>query len=179
MNSQGDHQAESLEQATQPSLCANGCGFFANPTHNNLCSKCFAEEKMAVERKASAQAAFSDVHKPAPPALPLPVAPASVSTPEASQPVPEAAASSGAPATGVDKTTDEMFQRPVQLRPGRCMTCNKKVGLAGFKCRCEYVFCGAHRLAEAHNCDFDYKTVGRQQLAESNPLIQAAKMDKL
>ena len=54
-----------------------------------------------------------------------------------------------------------------------------QVGLTGFKCRCEYVFCGAHRLAEAHNCDFDYKTVGRQQLAESNPLIQAAKMDKL
>jgi len=54
-----------------------------------------------------------------------------------------------------------------------------QVGLTGFKCRCEYVFCGAHRLAEAHKCDFDYKTVGRQQLAESNPLIQAAKMDKL
>lgn len=54
-----------------------------------------------------------------------------------------------------------------------------QVGLTGFKCRCEYVFCGAHRLAEQHDCDFDYKRAGRKHLAESNPLIQASKMDKL
>ncbi|XP_074317983.1 zinc finger A20 and AN1 domain-containing stress-associated protein 1-like [Silene latifolia] len=26
-----------------PPLCATGCGFFGNPTQNNLCSKCFRD----------------------------------------------------------------------------------------------------------------------------------------
>ncbi|GAB2217756.1 hypothetical protein Droror1_Dr00000967 [Drosera rotundifolia] len=30
----------------------------------------------------------------------------------------------------------------------RCLFCNKKVGFTGFKCRCDGVFCGAHRYAE-------------------------------
>ena len=47
-----------------------------------------------------------------------------------------------------------------------------QIGLTGFKCRCGYVFCGSHRLAEAHECDFDYKTTGRDNLAKANPLIQ-------
>jgi len=47
-----------------------------------------------------------------------------------------------------------------------------QIGLTGFKCRCGYVFCGSHRLAEAHACDFDYKTAGRDNLAKANPLIQ-------
>jgi len=47
-----------------------------------------------------------------------------------------------------------------------------QIGLTGFKCRCGYVFCGSHRLAVAHACDFDYKTAGRDNLAKANPLIQ-------
>ena len=50
-----------------------------------------------------------------------------------------------------------------------------QIGLTGFKCRCGYVFCGSHRLAEAHECDFDYKTAGRDNLAKANPLIQVRK----
>jgi len=176
MNSQGD-PASVDPHTTHPAECANGCGFWAgNPAQNGLCSKCYNDEKMMRERKASAQAAYPAPSSP----LPLPLTPTSQSTPEVS-PAPVAAASSEEPVVAsVDKPDEEMFQRPAQ-RPGRCYMdgCNKKVGLTGFKCRCEYVFCGAHRLAEAHKCDFDYKTVGRQQLAEINPLIQAAKMDKL
>jgi hypothetical protein len=102
---------------------------------------------MTVERKASnskaAMSAFSDVHKLPEaqevygakaglqidrPSVPLPLAEVSQSRPEVSQPVSEEATSGDlvTPATGVD-TADRMFDRPVQLRPGRCMTCNKKV----------------------------------------------------
>lgn len=35
------------------------------------------------------------------------------------------------------------------------------------------------RYAEAHDCKFDYKSAGRQQLAKNNPLVKAAKIDKL
>ncbi len=36
-----------------------------------------------------------------------------------------------------------------------------------------------HRYAEAHQCDYDYKTAGREQLAKNNPLVQAAKVERL
>lgn len=53
-----------------------------------------------------------------------------------------------------------------------------QVGLTGFKCRCGFVFCGPHRLAEAHACDFDYKATGREHLAKANPLIQADRVQR-
>lgn len=63
----------------------------------------------------------------------------------------------------------------------RCLVCAKKVGLTGFNCRCnpEAVFCSTHRLAEAHDCTFDYKSSQRQLLAERNPVVAGAKVEKL
>jgi len=50
---------------------------------------------------------------------------------------------------------------------------------AGFVCKCGQTFCGSHRYAEAHACTFDYKTTARERLAENNPLVQAAKVNKI
>ena len=61
----------------------------------------------------------------------------------------------------------------------RCLACKKKVGLTGFKCKCGHMFCGQHRYAESHNCTHDYKSEGRQKLADSNPVVQAAKVQKI
>lgn len=61
-------------------------------------------------------------------------------------------------------------------RPRRC---RKKVGLTGFKCRCGQLFCGTHRYAEAHDCSFDYKTMQREKLAAANPVVQAAKVERI
>ncbi len=41
-----------------------------------------------------------------------------------------------------------------------CLLMRMQVGLTGFKCRCGFIFCGPHRLAEAHQCDFDWKATG-------------------
>ena len=68
--------------------------------------------------------------------------------------------------------------RPPQKNPGRCFVCNKKIGLTGFKCRCEYMFCASHRYPEKHNCSFDFKTLERQRLARNNPLVQADKVER-
>lgn len=69
-------------------------------------------------------------------------------------------------------------ERPAQKNTSRCFSCKKKIGLTGFKCRCGYVFCGTHRYAEAHECSFDYKAMGRENLARNNPLVQANKITK-
>lgn len=57
--------------------------------------------------------------------------------------------------------------------------CRKKLGLTGFKCRCGLTFCGQHRHAEGHNCTFDWKAMGRLKIADNNPLVQAAKIQKI
>ena len=52
------------------------------------------------------------------------------------------------------------------------------MGLLGFKCRCEYVFCSKHRHAEDHQCDFDFQLLQKQKLEKENPLMQHEKLTK-
>lgn len=61
----------------------------------------------------------------------------------------------------------------------RCNVCRKRVGLASFRCRCGELFCPRHRHSETHNCSFDYKTAGREEIARANPVIKAAKIIKI
>ncbi|KAK8940067.1 Zinc finger A20 and AN1 domain-containing stress-associated protein 6 [Platanthera guangdongensis] len=61
----------------------------------------------------------------------------------------------------------------------RCCFCNKRVGLMGFKCRCGDVFCSVHLYWDKHNCVFDYTGVGREAIAKANPIVKAAKLDKI
>jgi predicted nucleic acid binding AN1-type Zn finger protein len=61
----------------------------------------------------------------------------------------------------------------------RCFSCQKKVGLLGFKCRCDQTFCSTHRHADAHACPFDYKAAGREELAKANPLVVTKKLQNI
>lgn len=70
-------------------------------------------------------------------------------------------------------------QPPVQADPSRCMSCSKKIGLTAFKCRCGYSYCNSHRYSDQHDCPFDYKKMGREQVAKANPLVQAQKIEKI
>ena len=67
-----------------------------------------------------------------------------------------------------------------QLLYRRCnvSSCKKKLGLTGFKCRCGHSYCGQHRYAESHECEFDYKALAKAKIADSNPLCQASKIQK-
>ncbi|RZC57707.1 hypothetical protein C5167_005014 [Papaver somniferum] len=58
----------------------------------------------------------------------------------------------------------------------RCSTCNKRVKLMGYGCRCGNFYCSMHRYPEIHACTYDYKSVGRGMIATTNPLV---KQDKL
>lgn len=57
--------------------------------------------------------------------------------------------------------------------------CNKKLGLTSVKCRCDQFFCNNHRYSDQHNCTFDYKSKGRDELAKANPVIVSPKLDKI
>ncbi|KAL3155201.1 hypothetical protein ABBQ32_013141 [Trebouxia sp. C0010 RCD-2024] len=194
-----NNEDNSVEQANQPRLCDAGCGFFANPACGSLCSKCFRDKQQVDEsqhanEKAAAKAfgaplsqAISQLPIPELQAVPESVVSVPGAVPSLLQHAENAPAevapalaieppSSSQPAVNLE--SDEP-QRPVQKHTNRCFTCNKRVGLTGFKCRCEYVFCGAHRLPEEHHCDFDYKTAGREQLSKNNPLVIPSKLNRV
>ncbi|KAF4649704.1 Rab5 GDP/GTP exchange factor [Perkinsus olseni] len=77
----------------------------------------------------------------------------------------------------VDESVEASDDRPVQSDVNRCWTCGKRIGLTGVRCRCGYYFCSTHRYAEAHQCDYDYKTNERRKLAKANPVVMADKLD--
>ena len=73
----------------------------------------------------------------------------------------------------------EELSRPVQKNKKKCWTCRKKIGLLGFKCKCEYVFCKKHRIPEEHSCSFDFRKQQREKLTKQNPRLHGNKMQKI
>ncbi|KAM1717253.1 hypothetical protein COP2_025390 [Malus domestica] len=160
----------------------------------NLCSKCYrdfclkeqqqASIKFTVEASLSASAtdaasSFLSAHS-SPHLTSLPASPAAIETiyqpPPPTLTLPEGAGDIiGEPA--------EVVRAPVVAtvvsQPNWCTVCRKRVGLTGFKCRCGTTFCGVHRYPEKHACSFDFKTLGREEIAKSNPLVIAEKLEKI
>ena len=51
--------------------------------------------------------------------------------------------------------------------------------LAGFTCRCEGLFCSLHRYSDKHDCSFDYRELGQQEIRKNNPVIVGEKVNKI
>ncbi|KAK0413966.1 hypothetical protein QR680_007084 [Steinernema hermaphroditum] len=64
-------------------------------------------------------------------------------------------------------------------KTNRCTSCNKRVGLLGFSCRCGGLFCSQHRYEKEHDCGFDYKSLEREWIAKANPVVQADKIQHI
>mmetsp|Transcript_7232 Transcript_7232/g.13714 ORF Transcript_7232/g.13714 Transcript_7232/m.13714 type:complete len:561 (-) Transcript_7232:189-1871(-) len=72
-----------------------------------------------------------------------------------------------------------MAERLKQKNKKRCWTCRRRVGITGIPCRCGFVFCGKHRYPEEHTCHFDHRGLHKKNLAEQNPLVEAAKFTRI
>ncbi|KAL6968898.1 AN1-type zinc finger protein 6 [Sarracenia purpurea var. burkii] len=64
-------------------------------------------------------------------------------------------------------------------KKNRCALCRKKVGLTGFECRCGGLYCGIHRYSDKHNCTFDYRQLGAQEIRRNNPVVIGEKIQKI
>ena len=56
---------------------------------------------------------------------------------------------------------------------------NKLLLFAGFTCRCGGLFCSIHRYSDKHECNFDYKELGAEEIRKSNPVVVAKKVQKI
>lgn len=50
---------------------------------------------------------------------------------------------------------------------------------SGFECRCGGLFCAVHRYSDKHDCKFDYKEMGAQEIRRNNPVVVGEKVQKI
>jgi NAD(P)H-hydrate repair Nnr-like enzyme with NAD(P)H-hydrate dehydratase domain len=76
---------------------------------------------------------------------------------------------------GLCQNSQERMLKAIQI--AKELTFKKKLGLLGFECRCKKQFCAAHRAAEEHACEYDFKSDAKKELLKymSSP-VQAAKV---
>jgi len=95
----------------------------------------------------------------------------------------EASSSSSASVTLSSPTTTESLDNSPSAdskkKSNRCLMCRKKVGLTGFECRCGGLFCSTHRYSDKHECTFDYRQHGAEQIRKNNPIVVSEKITKI
>lgn len=53
------------------------------------------------------------------------------------------------------------------------------IEFSGFECRCGGLFCAVHRYSDKHDCKFDYKEMGAQEIRRNNPVVVGEKVQKI
>ncbi|KAJ2947382.1 hypothetical protein O0L34_g17150 [Tuta absoluta] len=89
------------------------------------------------------------------------------------------AGTSGASTGASDTDADDKDPSKDKKKKNRCNVCKKKVGLTGFECRCGGLFCAVHRYSDKHECSFDYRELGAQEIRRNNPVVVSQKIHKI
>ena len=66
-------------------------------------------------------------------------------------------------------------------KKNRCFhdSCNMKLSLSSFPCKCGNTYCPKHRQCELHNCAYDFKEAGKLSLSTQLIKVSGSKIEKL
>ncbi|RDY02426.1 Zinc finger A20 and AN1 domain-containing stress-associated protein 8, partial [Mucuna pruriens] len=169
------HDETGCQAPERPILCINNCGFFGRASTMNMCSKCYKDMMLKQEQdKLAASSVESIVNGSSNGNGKQVVTTGAVDVQVGTVEVKSICAQS---------STDFSFGGNLEMKaktvPSRCATCQKRIGLTGFSCKCGNLFCAMHRYSDKHDCTFDYRSVGQDAIAKANPVIKADKLDKI
>jgi len=170
------------DQNQSPKPCSvTGCDFFGNQMTSYMCSKHYRDsqknqqmenkQQKQLEEKISQTLQTNQITQNQTQPISIPIqSNATVS----STPIETTTSISSSPSKEAKDVKDP--QQPLQKDTSKCFSCNKRVGLLGFECRCKLTFCSSHRFPDQHACTFDFQQMQREKLTLQNQKVEASKI---